>query len=190
MCRSARAIRALATCTVPGSSGCRSGLQAGIYDVETGLLRFGARDYDPMIGRWVGKDPIRFGGLQANIYVYVGNDPVNRSDPLGLYGTNDCSYYAERCAENGGSYYCQDAPWWCDAFPKLDDPDPSNEFDDEGFFRCTRQCLQDRDRSRNPSRNQCGSEEPNDSGPWNPWNPSWTDHVVCYHECFADNYLQ
>ncbi len=62
----------------------------GLYDSDVydiGLLRFGARDYDPVIGRWVSKDPIRFDGGQANIYVYVGNDPVNHSDPLGLMDT-------------------------------------------------------------------------------------------------------
>ncbi len=60
------------------------GFAGGLYDPDTGLVRFGARDYDPQIGRWVSKDPIRFGGHQANLYVYVGNDPVNRIDPSGL----------------------------------------------------------------------------------------------------------
>lgn len=32
------------------------------------------------------KDPILFGGQQTNLYVYVGNDPVNRRDALGLFG--------------------------------------------------------------------------------------------------------
>jgi len=44
---------------------------------------FGARDYDPVVGRWVSKDPILFGGGQANLYVYGGNDPVNKRDPRG-----------------------------------------------------------------------------------------------------------
>ena len=56
----------------------------GIYDLDTGLVRFGARDYNPSIGRWLSKDPIRFDG-GWNFYVYVGNDPVNKIDPLGLY---------------------------------------------------------------------------------------------------------
>src|SRR5205823_103356 len=33
---------------------------------------------------WTAKDPIRFGGGQANLYVYVGNDPINFRDPSGL----------------------------------------------------------------------------------------------------------
>ena len=60
------------------------GFAGGIYDSDTGLVRFGARDYDPVAGRWTAKDPIRFAGGQANIYVYVGNDPINLRDPTGL----------------------------------------------------------------------------------------------------------
>ena len=46
-----------------------------------------ARDYDPEVGRWTAKDPILFDGGQANLYVYVGNDPVNFIDPSGLAPT-------------------------------------------------------------------------------------------------------
>ena len=60
------------------------GFAGGLYDPETGLTRFGARDYDPELGRWTAKDPILFDGGQTNLYVYVGNDPVNRVDPSGL----------------------------------------------------------------------------------------------------------
>jgi RHS repeat-associated protein len=47
------------------------GFAGGLYDADTGLVRFGARDYDPEIGRWTAKDPILFGGGQGNVYVYV-----------------------------------------------------------------------------------------------------------------------
>ena len=60
------------------------GFAGGLYDEDTGLVRFGARDYDPTVGRWTSKDPILFGGGQANIYIYVNNDPVNSLDPSGL----------------------------------------------------------------------------------------------------------
>jgi RHS repeat-associated protein len=56
----------------------------GLYDADTRLTRFGARDYDAETGRWTAKDPIGFLGGQANIYAYVGNDPVNHADPSGL----------------------------------------------------------------------------------------------------------
>jgi len=59
------------------------GFAGGIYDQHTGLTRFGARDYDPQIGRWTAKDPIRFEGGDANLYGYVINDPVNFVDQDG-----------------------------------------------------------------------------------------------------------
>jgi len=61
------------------------GFAGGLYDQDTGFVHFGARDYDPVVGRWISKDPILFRGRQANLYLYVGNDPINRIDPAGLY---------------------------------------------------------------------------------------------------------
>jgi RHS repeat-associated protein len=59
------------------------GFAGGIYDQHTGLVRFGARDYDPEIGRWTAKDPIGFGGGSANVYSYAA-DPVNWVDIDGM----------------------------------------------------------------------------------------------------------
>lgn len=60
------------------------GYAGGIYDPDTGLVRFGARDYDPKSGgRWTTKDPIRFIGSDVNLYGYVLNDPINYKDFLG-----------------------------------------------------------------------------------------------------------
>jgi RHS repeat-associated protein len=59
------------------------GFAGGLYDRDTGLVRFGARDYDPQVGRWTAKDPIGFAGLDTNLYAYVFNDPVNLRDPEG-----------------------------------------------------------------------------------------------------------
>ncbi|WP_081881022.1 RHS repeat-associated core domain-containing protein [Ghiorsea bivora] len=60
------------------------GFAGGLYDRDTGLVRFGARDYDPETGRWAAKDPIRFYGLSSNLYGYTHNDPVNWIDSAGL----------------------------------------------------------------------------------------------------------
>lgn len=49
------------------------------------------RDFDPQVGRWTTKDPIRFGGGAWNLYGYVSNDPINRTDQSGL------------CEDPGGS---------------------------------------------------------------------------------------
>ena len=56
----------------------------GLYDANTGLIRFGYRDYDSYTGRWTSKDPIGFDGGDSNLYGYVVNDPVNFYDANGL----------------------------------------------------------------------------------------------------------
>jgi RHS repeat-associated protein len=53
------------------------------WDKETGLYYYRARYYDPMEGRFIQKDPSGFDG-GINLYVYVGNSPLNRTDPTGL----------------------------------------------------------------------------------------------------------
>ncbi len=60
------------------------GFGGGLYDRDTRLVRFGARDYDAETGRWTAKDPLGFMAGDANLYAYVGNDPMNRIDPSGL----------------------------------------------------------------------------------------------------------
>jgi RHS repeat-associated protein len=59
------------------------GFQGGLYDLLTGLVRFGARDYDPATGRWLSKDPIGISG-GMNLYVFCDNNPVSYIDPSGL----------------------------------------------------------------------------------------------------------
>ncbi|HJK91189.1 MAG TPA: RHS repeat-associated core domain-containing protein [Polyangiaceae bacterium LLY-WYZ-15_(1-7)] len=62
------------------------GFAGGLWDADAGLVRFGARDYDPELGRWTARDPILFAGGQPNLYQYAGSDPVNRIDPSGHLG--------------------------------------------------------------------------------------------------------
>ena len=49
------------------------------------LYHFGARYYDPLIGRWTQQDPLdQVGDLkEGNKYAYVGGDPINATDPSG-----------------------------------------------------------------------------------------------------------
>lgn len=60
------------------------GFAGGIYDPDTKLTQFGAREYDPQIGRWITKDPIGFAGGDTNLYGYVVGDPINLMDLNGL----------------------------------------------------------------------------------------------------------
>jgi RHS repeat-associated protein len=59
------------------------GFAGGLYDPDTGLVRFVFRDYDPDIGRWTAKDSILFLGGDIDLYGYCVNDPVNLVDPTG-----------------------------------------------------------------------------------------------------------
>jgi len=64
------------------------GFAGGIYDRDTGLVRFGARDYDPETGRWTAKDPIVLSNLEVNLFTYSINDPLNFID---MFGTHELS---------------------------------------------------------------------------------------------------
>lgn len=76
--------------TLDGAAGFQGfGFAGGLYDRQAKLVRFGARDYDAGVGRWMGKDPIRFASRSANLYGYSLNDPINLLDPSGLYCIND-----------------------------------------------------------------------------------------------------
>jgi RHS repeat-associated protein len=65
------------------------GFAGGIYDRDTGLVKFGARDYSSEMGRWVSKDPILFAGGSLGLYSYCNNDPINCIDPSGLFLSGD-----------------------------------------------------------------------------------------------------
>jgi len=55
-----------------------------VADRETALVRFGARDYDAVTGRWMAKEPLGFDGGSANLYAYCHNDPINWVDRSGF----------------------------------------------------------------------------------------------------------
>jgi len=76
-----------------------------------------ARYYDPMAGRFLSEDPIGFDGSN-NFYTYVGNDPINWTDPLGLRHLTKCEKYAlapyipRIDLDNADVHDDGKVPWW------------------------------------------------------------------------------
>ena len=67
--------------TVPGFAGHAN-------DLDTGLIYMGARYYDPVSGRFVSRDPVRFQGgnvFASNEYVYANANPFVYTDPTGMF---------------------------------------------------------------------------------------------------------
>lgn len=60
---------------------------AGYHLDPTGLYKSGERYYDPVPGRWTQQDPLiaLTDPRNWNRYVYAGNDPINHTDPTGLF---------------------------------------------------------------------------------------------------------
>jgi RHS repeat-associated protein len=54
----------------------------GKKEDSTGLIYFGARFYDPEIGRFITQDLAKQG---LNWFAYCGNNPISRIDPNGMY---------------------------------------------------------------------------------------------------------
>jgi len=65
----------------------------GLFQVnETGLSLARFRIFDANLGRWLSRDPLRQAEQKEgpNLYTYVGNDPLNKTDPLGLQAEECC----------------------------------------------------------------------------------------------------
>ena len=54
------------------------------YISQIGLYDYRNRVYSPGLGRFLQTDPLRFEAGDINVYRYVGNGPVNGTDPMGL----------------------------------------------------------------------------------------------------------
>ncbi|OZB75628.1 MAG: hypothetical protein B7X29_10195, partial [Halothiobacillus sp. 13-55-115] len=76
--------------TITSSSGTLPDYRyAGLYaHPQSGLYLATYRAYDPKIGRWLSRDPIREAG-GVNLYGYVYNNPIMFYDPYGLWAWGD-----------------------------------------------------------------------------------------------------
>ncbi|GAA1563233.1 RHS repeat-associated core domain-containing protein [Kribbella karoonensis] len=80
---------------------------------DTGLVRLGAREYDPALGRFISTDPIIDPNdpQQLNGYAYSNNNPATMSDPTGLIGScpdNDCRGHRGSNAKNLDQHHLDD----------------------------------------------------------------------------------
>ncbi|MGW0928208.1 polymorphic toxin-type HINT domain-containing protein [Streptomyces sp. NPDC002644] len=72
-------------------------------DTSTGLSLLGARAYDPALGRFLSPDPLTapYEPQHLSAYTYSNNNPVNQSDPSGLFPVTDCM----KGCRSGGDLY-------------------------------------------------------------------------------------
>ena len=134
------------------------------HDWESGLHYNWHRYYRSSLGRYITADPIGLAG-GINPYSYAYQNPLKYVDPLGLYGNTSCTYYIQACERSGG-YACA-AQYICPVFPEGEEND---------WWQCVRQCLQEEHYRRTESENICSVTD----------NP-YTDHTTCFVACAVNS---
>jgi len=73
--------------TTSGNSNGNTSQYTGRENDGTGLYYYRGRYYSPSLQRFISEDPIGLAG-GINLYAYVGNNPINFTDPFGLKPNN------------------------------------------------------------------------------------------------------
>ncbi len=81
----------------------------GEREEETELVYLNARYHDPEIGRFISPDPFAALGQGLNRFSYSFNNPINFSDPSGLF-TDETPGYMDGNGLGGGSINCSWGP--------------------------------------------------------------------------------
>ena len=74
-------------------------------DLESALMQYRNRYYDPTLGRFTSRDPLGYEDA-LNLYLFVDGIPTSRIDPLGLECTNECDNEGKYRFEFIGPYEC------------------------------------------------------------------------------------
>jgi len=82
-------------------------------DAETGLYDYRARWYDAEVGRFVSEDPLGFAAGDMNTYRYVGNSPLDYTDPSGMSSFSGVGSLAPSMdsLSDQGLRYTSDSTW-------------------------------------------------------------------------------
>ncbi|MEU3839248.1 RHS repeat-associated core domain-containing protein [Streptomyces sp. NPDC028635] len=94
-----------------GTTGLDAGSDRGFLgkteDDSTGLSILDARPYDPVLGRFLSADPLTapYDPTTFNAYSYADNNPVNVSDPSGLFGVSDLLDAGKAALNAGGKAF-------------------------------------------------------------------------------------
>lgn len=113
------------------------GFAGGLHDRDTGLVRFGRRDYDPDTGRWTAKDPIGFAGGDTDLYGYVLNNPINFVDPTGEFaitGTVALGFLAAKAIGIGVAWVGLQTATHAIGNPALPSDDPCGDYHLSNFM--------------------------------------------------------
>ncbi|HEV7745843.1 MAG TPA: RHS repeat-associated core domain-containing protein [Pyrinomonadaceae bacterium] len=94
-------------------------------DPDTGLMYYRARWYDPDTGRFISEDPIGLAG-GINQYAYVSNNPLNGTDPTGLYEIDVHYYLTYFLALKTGCFDSNEARLIADADQSTDENGPTS----------------------------------------------------------------